>query len=257
MIENVPGYISITFILTTFLTIGFLFIAIKQKAQNSFPAKLIILFIGFWIFFTAILGIGGFYQNTQGIPPRFILLPVPPLLFIGFIFIFFRESFVEKLPLKILTLLQIVRIPVEIVLFWLYQNGLIPQLMTFEGRNPDILAGLSAPFIFWLAFRGGKENKTLLLIWNIICLLLVTNIVTNAVLSLPSSFQQFAFEQPNRAVLFFPYVWLPGIIVPIVYFFPFCFNLATFKKTKPINNFTRIIFRYSILEPDNYQILSY
>jgi hypothetical protein len=28
--------------------------------------------------------------------------------------------------------------------------------------------------------------------------------------------QQMSFDQPNRAVLFFPYVFLPTIIVPIV-----------------------------------------
>jgi hypothetical protein len=44
------------------------------------------------------------------------------------------------------------------------------------------------------------------------------NIVINAVLSIPSPFQQFAFEQPNVAVLYFPFVWLPCCIVPIVLF---------------------------------------
>jgi hypothetical protein len=30
--------------------------------------------------------------------------------------------------------------------------------------------------------------------------------------------QQLNFDQPNRAVLYFPYVWLPAIVVPIVLF---------------------------------------
>jgi hypothetical protein len=52
--------------------------------------------------------------------------------------------------------------------------------------------------------------------WNLICLALLANIVIRAVLSLPTDFQQFGFEQPNVAVLQFPYVWLPGLIVPLV-----------------------------------------
>jgi hypothetical protein len=104
------------------------------------------------------------------------------------------------------------------VLFWLFQAGQIPQLMTFEGRNFDILSGLTAPLIYWLAFRGGKTNRRLLIVWNLFALALLINIVVNAFLSFPFSFQQFAFDQPNRAVLYFPFVWLPSVIVPIVLF---------------------------------------
>ena len=47
---------------------------------------------------------------------------------------------------------------------------MIPQLMTFEGRNFDILSGITAPIIYWLAFRSGKTNRPLLIIWNILAL---------------------------------------------------------------------------------------
>jgi len=90
--------------------------------------------------------------------------------------------------------------------------------MTFEGRNFDILAGITAPFVAWLAFRTGKTNRMLLVIWNVFALLLLLNIIINAAFSLPSPIQQFAFEQPNRAVLYFPYIWLPSVVVPIVLF---------------------------------------
>ena len=90
--------------------------------------------------------------------------------------------------------------------------------MTFEGRNFDILSGLTAPLIYWLAFRGGKTNRPLLIVWNFFALGLLINIVTNAALSIPYQTQMLAFEQPNRAVLYFPFVWLPAVIVPIVLF---------------------------------------
>jgi hypothetical protein len=61
---------------------------------------------------------------------------------------------VEKrgLDKKILTLLHIIRIPVELGLYWLFIYKAIPQLMTFEGRNFDILVGLTVPFdlLLWL-----------------------------------------------------------------------------------------------------------
>ena len=219
MMENLPGYISITFILTTFLTVGFLFYAVKQTVFETLPAKILVFLLFFWLFFQAIFALSGFYLKTDSTPPRLMLFGLfPALLTIILYFIFARRSFIEKLPLKILTLLHIIRIPVELVLLWLFQQKLVPQLMTLEGRNLDILSGISAPLIFWLAFRNGKINHSLLIIWNILALGLLFNIVINAILSFPFPFQQFAFDQPNRGVLYFPFVWLPTVIVPIVLF---------------------------------------
>ncbi len=90
--------------------------------------------------------------------------------------------------------------------------------MTFEGRNFDILSGLTAPFIFYFVFIKKTFGRRILLIWNFICLGLLINIVINAILSAPFQFQKFAFDQPNIAILYFPFVWLPGFIVPLILF---------------------------------------
>ncbi len=218
MIEGIPPYISISFIVTTFAAIGLLFFAIKQSVPESAAAKIVAVGISFWLFFTAILSLGGFYLDTAGFPPRVVSAPFTALLFILLLFVFFRNSLVGRLPLKLLTLVHIVRIPVEIVLWWLYRNGQIPEIMTFQGLNFDILAGLSAPLIYLLAFRKQQVNTTLLIGWNIICLMLLINIVVIAIFSLPTEFQKFGLSQPNKAVLHFPYIWLPAIVVPIVLF---------------------------------------
>jgi hypothetical protein len=219
MIENLPGYVSIAFILTTFLTIGFLFYAIRQTVFDTTAAKVLIFLMNFWIFFQAVFALGGFYQNTQTIPPRLLLFAiVPALLLIISLFVFARKTFIEPLPLKILTLLHVVRIPVELVLHKLYEHKTIPQIMTYEGWNFDILAGITAPFVFWLAFRGGKTNRALLIVWNVLALLSLVNIVTIAVRYLDSPINSVAFELQNRGVLYFPFIWLPAIVVPIVLF---------------------------------------
>jgi hypothetical protein len=219
VIENLPGYVSVIFILTTFLTVGIFLYAVKRGGFNSTAAKILSFLIPFWLIFQASAALTGFYLKTDSLPP---LLPffaiLPALLLIITFFIFARKDFISRLPLKILTILHIIRIPVEVILLWLFQAGQIPQLMTFEGRNFDILSGLTAPLIYWLAFRGGKTNRPLLIAWNFFALGLLINIIVNAFLSFPFSFQQFAFDQPNRAVLYFPLVWLPSVIVPIVLF---------------------------------------
>lgn len=87
--------------------------------------------------------------------------------------------------------------------------------MTFEGRNFDILAGLTAPVVGMLILTKRAGNG-LLIAWNAVSLLLVSFILINGILSVELPFQQFGFEQPNRAVTYFPFVLLPAVVVPIV-----------------------------------------
>lgn len=210
MIENLPLYISIIFIITVLLTV----LLFYKAAGNS---KLIILMILIWIIIQGFVGYSGFYLVTDTFPPRFILLVGFPLLTIFLLFISQKgKVFLDGFDLKTLTYLQTVRVPVEIVLYLLYQYGKIPQLMTFEGRNFDIAAGLTAPFVAYYGFTKKFLSNKIIIVWNILGTLLLLNIVVNAAFSAPFTFQKFAFEQPNVAVLYFPFVWLPCCVVPIV-----------------------------------------
>jgi cytochrome c biogenesis factor len=78
------------------------------------------------------------------------------------------------------------------------------------------LAGITAPVIYYFSFIKSKIGKRTMIIWNCICLILLINIVINAALSTPSVLQQFAFKQPNIAILYFPFNLLPAVIVPLV-----------------------------------------
>jgi hypothetical protein len=111
-----------------------------------------------------------------------------------------------------------VRIPVELILYWLSLQKAVPALMTFEGRNFDILAGITAPAMALFFCSGSKTHNRILLAWNIVSLLLLLNIVGNALFSAPGPLQRFAFDQPNIAILYFPFNWLPVFIVPVVLF---------------------------------------
>ena len=216
--ESVPSYVSIVFFLTTFASIGFLLHAVKAAGLRYRPAQLLVFFLPLWIVFQAVLALGGFYQDLSSMPPRVVLTGVGPALLLILVYLLFFRSFVERLPLKPLTLVHAVRISVEIVLWWLYQNGQVPRAMTFEGMNFDIISGVVALVVYFAAFRQGRVNKKLLIAFNILGIVMLANIVSIAVMSLPTPFQQMSFDQPNRAVLYFPYIWLPTIVVPIVLF---------------------------------------
>ena len=210
--ENLPLYVSIMLVFTTCVTV-FIF---YKAANYSKPALGIILI---WVIAQSILGLRGFYKVTDTLPPRFFMLIAPPLVFIAVLFFTASgKKFIDNLNFKYLTLLHTIRILVELVLFWLFLHKAVPQIMTFEGRDFDIIAGLTAPVIFYFGFIKRTLSNKILLVWNFICLGLLINIVAIAVLSAPFPFQQLAFDQPNIALLYFPFIWLPCCIVPLVLF---------------------------------------
>ncbi|GAB3559095.1 hypothetical protein [Spirosoma fluminis] len=210
VIEHLPVYIPIVFGLTV-LAGSWLF----AKATRYNRTFLVVLTT--WIGFQSVMGLVGFYADRTPGLPRIPVLLLPPVLTIIVLMSTTRgKAFVNQIDMKTLTLFHLVRVPVEIVLFWLFTYKTIPQLMTFEGRNFDIFSGLSAPLIYYFGFIGNRPNKPLLLIWNFVCLALVVNIALNGLLSAPTPFQRLAFDQPNIAIGYFPFNLLPSCLVPLV-----------------------------------------
>lgn len=199
--ENLPLYISGGFIATALLTLFFIYRASRYSIT-------VILVAVAWLLLQGGLTLTGFYQVRGGVPPRFSLLLIPPVLLIAGLFATKRgRVFLDSFDAVQLTLLHIVRLPVELVLWALYLYHLVPGRMTFEGGNLDILSGLSAPLIFYFGYIKPGISRQWLITWNIICLLLLVNIVSRAVLS---------FGQPNLALFYFPFSWLPSFVVPAV-----------------------------------------
>ena len=98
---------------------------------------------------------------------------------------------------------------------FLFQNKTMPELMTFEGRNFDILAGITAPII-GILFLKNSIGRNALIIWNIIGLFLILFVFVNGILSSELPIQMFGFEQPTQAPNYFPFILLPATVVPIV-----------------------------------------
>lgn len=208
--ETLPLVLPLAFVLTTVLTVGFFHVAARRSGR-------VLAGLVAWLLLQGAVGLSGFYTVSHTMPPRLALLLGPPLLAIGLLLATRAgRSFLDGLRLEVLTLLHLVRVPVELVLFGLYLHHAVPRLMTFEGRNFDVLAGLSAPLVYFLAFRRQQLGRRGLLVWNLLGLVSLLNIVVNAMLSVPSPVQQFGFEAPNVAILHFPFVWLPGVVVPLV-----------------------------------------
>ena len=209
MIENLPYLVNVLFLITAIFTIAFFRIANKNSKKAT-----AILIIGSAI--QVLISFTGFYHNTEAFPPHFMLVLVPSTLIIIYgLLAKQKDCMVVNRSLQISTLSHVVRVPVELSLFYLFQYEMVPELMTFEGRNFDILAGITAPLMAWL-YTKNKITNQVLLSWNFICLGLVLFILINGILSAELPFQQFGFDQPNKALEYPPFVLLPALIVPVV-----------------------------------------
>ena len=219
---QLPIELSIAFALTTLLTLILFRRAVTTAGESStqrLGLRLTIVIIA-WLCLQAALSVAGFYVSPDSFPPRIAAFGVLPTL-ITIIVTFSTASgrrFVDSLSLFEITCVHTVRVFVELILWWLFLQGAVPELMTFEGRNLDILAGLTAPFVAYFGIVKKMISRWMIMIWNFACLGLLFNIVTIAVLSVPSPIQQLAFDQPNVAVLIFPISWLPTFVVPVVLF---------------------------------------
>ncbi|MBY0427335.1 MAG: isoprenylcysteine carboxylmethyltransferase family protein [Cytophagales bacterium] len=208
----VPFYINIIFLATAILAMAIFYFATRKSV---FAVS--VLFAGAVL--QVIIGYSGFYTDTSSVPPRFLLMVLPAIATVISLFVTSSgKRFIDTLELRWLTLIHFVRLPIEIVLYWLFIAKTIPQVMTFEGRNLDIIMGISAPLVFYLFFIRKKVSSQILLAWNLLGVILVLNVAITGVLSTPLAFQQFGFEQPNIAVLNFPFNLLPALLVPLVLF---------------------------------------
>jgi hypothetical protein len=208
----IPFFISVFFMATTLATV---YLVARLDEKRSLIAWTLVA----WLLIQGAVTMTGFYLATDTIPPRFALLIGPPVLLIVLLLILpASRTYLLSLSPEKLTWIHTVRVPVEIALYWLYMAGQIPEVMTFEGSNYDIFSGLTAPLIVYFGFRKRILSRGTLIMWNLLCLLLLANIVTHAILAAPTPFQQIAFDQPNRGVFYFPFSWLPGFIVPAVLF---------------------------------------
>jgi hypothetical protein len=170
-----------------------------------------------WIFFVSFWSVGGKMGDFDMFPLN--VMPILAVPFITILIITFSKTFKEiiiHIPQQNIIRLQSFRIFVEILLWALFITNLAPIQMTFEGLNFDILSGISAPVIAYLISKR-SISKTGIVIWNLVCLGLLINIVTVAIISMPTPLRIFMNDPSNTIVTQFPISFLPGLLVPFAY----------------------------------------
>jgi hypothetical protein len=171
-----------------------------------------------WLGVLAVLAGQGYFLNFTSMPPRLALAGLLPLI-VGLLMLPTHglREFLAATPPERLVYIQSFRILMEIILWALSVQGRAPQLVTFEGRNIDILIGLTAIPVGWMVVERRAWPAWVGTAWNVGGILILANVVIHAQLALPTPYRTFVTEPSTAFLATFPYIWLPGFLVPFAF----------------------------------------
>jgi hypothetical protein len=178
----------------------------------------VMLAITLWVALLGLLSVEGFFGNFKSVPPRILPAVLVPLV-AGLLYLRSAgaRELLQRTPPQWPIYLQSFRIVMEIILWLLYLQHRTPAIMTFEGRNVDILVGLTAIPVAYFCFVRKAWPRQVALWWNAISVLVLLNVVVHAQLSTPSPFRVFLTDPPVTFIGDWPYIWLPGFLVPLAW----------------------------------------
>jgi hypothetical protein len=230
--------VSIVFGLALSISFGIRHAFSRMQIAESSQKKLLaytVIGIVFWLSILAALAFSGFFQNFDILPPRIGIALIPPII-LTFVLLFSKSFYkiLYHIPQSWLIYIQSFRIVMEIFLWLGFIAGFVPPQMTFEWLNFDIIVGITALMAGYTFFGRGRYRRFEAIIWNLFGIVLLLNILLIAFLSAPFPFQVFFNEPVNTFVAYFPFIWVPGFIVP------FAFAMHVFSLKQLILNKSRI-----------------
>ena len=186
-----------------------------------------------------VAALSGWTAQWLALPPRIPGLALGALSIAGLALCTkSARALLPALPAIGLVAFQSFRFPLELVLFTLAKQDRLPPQMTFEGRNFDVLVGLSAPFVAWALARKAIGWRTVIA-WNLGSLALLLNVTFVAVRSTPGPLFAFPEAAPLTLVGTLPYTWLPGILVPVAYLCHFLSLRSALAERAPLEGTNR------------------
>ena len=149
-------------------------------------------------------------------PPMLVMMFSVFAMALAFGFSRFGRDGASNISFIALIGLQAFRLPLELVMHHASTVGIMPVELSFSGYNFDIVTGAGALTIFGLLKSGRTVAPGVLWAWNIwglFCLVVITIIAITT-----SPIVRLFGDDPNHLntwVLYFPYVWLPVVLVTI------------------------------------------
>ena len=193
------------------LAIGWV-VAFAGWATPASRRSLVLGGLAAWLGLSFAIGASGVLAVFDSTPPR-------PMLFLAAITIGVVALSASRAgralasqPVAVLILFQAFRIPVEVMIYGLADRGVMNEVMTFHGRNFDIVTGGLALILGVIGF-GRPLSRGVAWAFNLIGIGLLVHVIVLAVLTLPTPFRVFTEGPANEVVMGAPFIWLPAVLV--------------------------------------------
>ncbi|CAL78372.1 hypothetical protein; putative membrane protein [Bradyrhizobium sp. ORS 278] len=205
------------FLVFLFVVVAAVAIAVSRALPRGESLPILVgLFL--WLAYVGAMSWSGLVASPTLRPPPAVLVALPAFLVTVLVLAPLRVGLriAQSFPVWLLIGAQVFRVGVEMLLHQLWRDGLVPRLMTYEGGNLDILTGLSAPLVAWIATRG-RVGLAAAQLWNGVGLIALANIVVRAVLTAPGPLQTLNGDVPNLAIGTFPFTYIAAFFAPLAF----------------------------------------
>lgn len=211
-----PGYDAIVRVGIATLALAMALIWLGVFARGRYRPVVYAL-AGGWLYGGYSLGVTGVLTRFDRVPPPMAVM-MGATIVVGLVMGFspMGRRMARDLPMAALVGLQIFRLPLELLMHRAAAKGIAPVELTYAGYNFDIVTGIGALVLTVALAAGAYVPRAALWLWNLYgvgCLVVI------AAIAVATSPMVRAFgDDPrhlNTWVLYFPYTWLPTVLVVI------------------------------------------
>lgn len=209
--------VAMDIVLTVMLLVGLGYVSRVERR----PSIVVIggaVVVG-WVALAIVLARAGFWETTPDDalrPPNIAFgIAVPTILGSLLIMNGTFKRWIRRVPLHMLVGIQIYRV-VGVLFLIAYAQGDMPAEFALPAGIGDMLVGLTAVIVaVMLLKRGEQRARTMVLAWCAFGILDLVVAVATGFLSAPSPIQQLALDDPNAAIVSYPFVLIPTFAVPV------------------------------------------
>lgn len=198
-------------ILVQFVFLIGVYFAYRDRANVALVFLATVVGSGVWMMATFIAASKGMLRFDTRPPTVSLLMAVVLIAALSLGVSRFGKQ-LTTLPLVALVGFQSFRLPLELLMHRAYEQGLMPVQMSYSGRNFDIVTGIGAAAIA-VGMLFTTVPLRIVKTWNILGIMLLTNVLIVAILSMPTPLRRFHDEPANTWIAQAPYVWLPAVFV--------------------------------------------
>ena len=121
----------------------------------------------------------------------------------------------NTIPLSLLIGVNVVRV-LGVIFVLLYLGGRLPAPFAPVAGWGDIIVGVTAMPVAWLAHRRGRDARPAILVWNIFGLADLIAAIGLGVISSPGPLHLIAPEPGSAIMATLPWMLIPAFLVPLL-----------------------------------------